>query len=114
MKAEFGSTTDARLRAEMSVLVAVYGNLLTDRQREIVTATCNYDVSLGELAETLGISRQAVRDSLVRGEMLLREYEEKLGFVGLFGKIGNLTKAGKGEEKEALKKIAELVGADAE
>lgn len=47
-KSELGSMTDAKKRAEMSVLASFYGNLLTERQREIVTATCNYDVSLGE------------------------------------------------------------------
>ncbi len=111
-KSELGSMTDAKKRAEMSVLASFYGNLLTERQREIVTATCNYDVSLGEIAESLGISRQAVRDSLVRGETLLRESEERLGFVALLNKIGELTKVESGREREALSEIAALIGVE--
>lgn len=62
-------------------LYDVYGELLTVRQRQIVEMSFNDDLSLGEIAEELSISRQSVRDSLLSSEKLLTDFEEKLGVV---------------------------------
>lgn len=62
-------------------LYDTYGELLTSRQREIMEMSFNDDLSLGEIAEELSISRQSVRDSLVSSEKLLTEFERKLGFL---------------------------------
>ena len=66
---------------EMILLYDYYGNLLTDRQRECFDMRYNQDLSLGEIAQILGISRQGVHDNLSRTEALLRNMEEKTGCV---------------------------------
>ncbi len=66
---------------EVSRLLDFYGMLLTDKQRETVEYYYNDDLSLGEIAENLHISRQGVRDSVKRSEAILFEAEEKLGLM---------------------------------
>ena len=68
---------------EMVLLYDYYGNLLTSRQKECLELRYNQDLSLGEIGEILGISRQGVHDNLSRAEMLLRNMEEKTGCVRL-------------------------------
>ena len=62
----------------MTMLFDFYGELLTDRQKEFFDLYYNEDLSLAEIAEIAGITRQGVRDSIKRGEMTLRELDEKL------------------------------------
>ncbi len=64
---------------DMSLLLDYYGELLTEKQRTCFDLHYNQDLSLGEIAEEAGISRQGVHDSLVRAEASLIEMEEKLG-----------------------------------
>ena len=66
---------------EMTLLFDYYGELLTEKQRACVDMRYNQDLSLGEIAQELGISRQGVFDNLSRAEALLRNMEEKTGFV---------------------------------
>ncbi len=66
---------------EMCLLLDVYGKLLTQKQHDLMDFYYNEDLSLGEIAENLGISRQGVRDGLVHAEEALRDYEEKLMLV---------------------------------
>lgn len=66
---------------EMILLFDYYGDLLTDRQKLCFDMHYNQDLSLGEIAEELSISRQAVYDTLSRTEALLRNMEEKTGCV---------------------------------
>ena len=66
---------------EVSALLDYYGMLLTDKQREAVEFYYNEDLSLGEIAENQHISRQGVRDSIKRAEVVLFEAEEKLGLL---------------------------------
>ena len=66
---------------ELILLYDYYGNLLTDRQRECFEMRYNQDLSLGEIAQILGISRQGVHDNLSRTEALLRNMEQKTGCV---------------------------------
>ncbi len=68
---------------EISVLYDFYSQLLTEKQRDIVDLYYNQDLSLGEIAEELDVSRQAVYDMLKRTERLLYQYEEKLNFIKL-------------------------------
>ena len=64
---------------ELSVLYDFYGALLTDKQRAIFAMYYNEDLSLSEIAENEGITRQGVRDALLRASKTLEETEEKLG-----------------------------------
>lgn len=66
--------------AEFLRLWDVYSPLLTPRRREIADLYFNYDLSLGEIAEQKGVSRQSVSDCLHKCRLQLEEYEEKLGF----------------------------------
>ena len=66
---------------EMVLLLDYYGGMLTDKQKECFDMRYNQDMSLGEIAEMLGVSRQAVNDNLTRTEALLRRMEENIGCV---------------------------------
>ena len=66
---------------EMALLLDYYGGMLTDRQRDCFDMRYNQDLSLGEIGELLGVSRQAVCDNLTRTEALLRRMEENIGCV---------------------------------
>ncbi len=63
---------------KVSMLCQIYGKLLTDKQYNFINDYYNNDYSLSEIAENYGITRQAVRDNIVKGEKKLFEYEEKL------------------------------------
>ena len=66
---------------ELVLLFDTYGGMLTDKQRDCFDMRHNQDLSLGEIAEILGVSRQAVNDNLSRTEALLRRMEENIGSV---------------------------------
>ena len=66
---------------EMTLLLDFYGDLLTERQRLCLDMRYNQDLSLGEIAQELGVSRQGVSDNLSRGELRMRNMEEKTGCV---------------------------------
>lgn len=66
---------------ELILLYDYYGDLLTDRQRECFELRYNQDLSLGEIGQELGISRQGVFDNLSRTEALLKNMELKTGCV---------------------------------
>ena len=96
-------------RVYISVLLDTYGSLLTDKQREISRIHYDMDVSLGEIAAEYDISRQAVRDCLLKAEDALRSYEDALGMVKLKQNIHNIAvNAENSNPIAALKKIAEL------
>ena len=66
---------------EIVLLYDYYGDLLTDRQKECIEMRYYQDLSLGEIAGELGISRQGVHENLSRAEALLRNMEAKTGCV---------------------------------
>ena len=68
----------------MTMLFDFYGDILTDRQRELFDLYYNEDLSLAEIAENCGISRQGVRDVIVRAEAAMNELEDKTGLVHRF------------------------------
>ena len=71
-------TLDALRR---TMLFDFYGDLLTEKQREYYHLHYNEDLSLGEIAQLYGISRQAVYDIIHRAEVLMVSFEEKTGFL---------------------------------
>ena len=87
---------------EMTMLLDFFGELLTERQRGCLELHYGEDLSLGEIASELGISRQGVRDNLVRGERALREYEARTGIVRRFVEM-------RAEQAAAAEKAERLV-----
>ena len=65
----------------IGVLLDLYGGLLTDRQNEIMTRYFADDLSLSEIAEQYGITRQGVHDAIKRGEETLVHYDSVLGLA---------------------------------
>ena len=68
-------------RIELSLLIDYYGAFLTENQRELIELSCDEDLSLSEIAEQKGISRQGVRDAIARGTKTLAEMENKLHLI---------------------------------
>lgn len=68
-------------RFEISTLRSYYGALLTQRQNDLLVMHYDEDLSFGEIANIVGISRQAVLDGINKGEKHLCEYEHKLRLV---------------------------------
>ena len=71
----------------MALLYDFYGDMLTDRQKEFYDLYYNEDLSLAEIAENYGITRQGVRDVIVRAEAILTEQKEKTGIIKRFHKM---------------------------
>ncbi len=96
-------------RIELSLLADYYGAFLTENQRELIKLSCDEDLSLSEIAEQKGISRQGVRDSIARGSRILSEMEAKLGLIARDRKAASLMSGIKREiesgEGDASKKL---------
>ena len=69
---------------KISFLLDFYGEMLTQKQREVIEYYYNDDLSLAEIADNEGITRQGVRDSIKRAEAQLLEMEERLGLARRF------------------------------
>ena len=89
-------------RLNRSILLDYYGELLTEKQRECFDLHYNEDLSLSEIAEQLGISRQGVWDNIRRAESAMQEMERKTGLI-------RKTQ----ENREALGKLCEMTGGEA-
>ena len=63
-------------KVTMSLLLDQYGELLTGKQRDCFDLYCNQDLTLAEIAELMGTSRQGVHDAVTRAEAQLLRYEE--------------------------------------
>ena len=81
--------TDKALQdiVELSILYDFYGELLGEHKKEIFGAYIMDDLSLGEIAQDAGISRQGVHDIIKRCSVKLRDYEKKLGLKTRFESI---------------------------
>lgn len=71
----------------ISSLLDIYGKALTEKQRDVLDLYYNDDLSLSEIAENMGISRQGVRDTIKRGEDALLYYEDLIGLQEKFNKF---------------------------
>ncbi|NLL39241.1 MAG: YlxM family DNA-binding protein [Clostridiales bacterium] len=102
MDAGGGIVLDKTVR--MTMLFDFYGNLLTDKQKEYIDLYYNENLSLSEIAENDGISRQGVRDIIIRAEGILEATEEKTGLMRRYYEMQNDIKAIEGY----LTEIAQL------
>lgn len=98
---------------EIILLFDTYGEMLTEKQREYLDMRYNQDMSLGEIAQVQGVSRQAVFDNLSRTEALLHKMEENIGCVrrdrAASAAVGRMEAALAALEGSADPKIAEAV-----
>ena len=78
---------DLKKKVDLAFLSAFYGGMLTDHQRRILSLHCEEDLSLGEIAEEVGISRQAAHETLTRAAAKLTEMEAVLGVAGRFRRM---------------------------
>ena len=85
----------------ISRLLDVYGPLLTENKREVAALYFNFDLSLAEIAEEKGCSRQSISDTLAKVRRQLEEYEEKLHLLALL--------SGRAKEHEALEAFAKTL-----
>ena len=83
---------------EQGLLYDFYGSLLTGHQQKIYEKVVYENLSLNEVAETEGVSKQAVHDLVRRCTVIMREYEKKLGMIKRFSRIR--------ESADKLKKMA--------
>ncbi len=95
-------------RWTQSMLLDFYGELLTDKQRECFDLHYNEDLSLSEIAEQLGISRQGVWDNIRRAESAMAEVEEKTGLLARFEENRRALE----ELRAKLLRIGELSGGE--
>lgn len=105
---------------EIALLLDFYGELLSDSRRHAAELYYNEDLSLGEVAEDMGITRQGVRDHIEKAKTQLATYEGKLGLAAKFREIEStmadivprltaLYDAAEGEAKTELEEIIEKV-----
>lgn len=97
-------------------LLDFYGDVLTERKREVLDYYYNEDLSLAEIAEELGISRQGVRDIIKKSEEELLFLEEKLHLAGRFRdaqkhleRLTLLVSDFEGEKKEEFKRELDML-----
>lgn len=86
---------------EISFLLDFYGEMLTQKQHDFLVYYYDEDLSLSEIAENEGITRQGVRDAIKRAESQLFDMEERLGFAKRFNEV----KKGLEEIKDCAEKI---------
>ena len=72
---------------QQGILYDFYGELLTEHQRNVYESVVYENLSLGEIAADMGVSRQAVHDLIKRCDRILEGYEAKLGLIKRFGEV---------------------------
>lgn len=88
----------ALTKIQLSELLATYGKMLTDKQKEALTLYCDCDCSLAEIASEVGISRQGVRDAIVKGEATLTKLEDALHLAELYKQLSSSIDSGNTQE----------------
>ena len=94
----------ALTKIQLSELLQVYGAMLTDKQKEALTMYCDCDCSLSEIASEVGISRQGVRDAIVKGEATLTKLEDALHLAALHKELSRAVDSGDTNELYAIAK----------
>ena len=96
----------ALTKIQLSELLNVYAEMLTEKQREALTMYCDCDCSLSEIAGEVGISRQGVRDAIVKGEATLVRLEESLRLAELYRQ---LTVAVEQQDKDRVFEVVKTI-----
>ena len=74
-------------KIDLAFLSAFYSGMLTEKQRRVLSLHCEEDLSLGEIADEVGISRQSVHETLTRAAARLTDMENRLGVAARFRKM---------------------------
>ena len=90
---ETNSLSAMEKKVELSWLLAFYGEMLTENQREMARLHWEEDLSLAEIAGQFAVSRQSVHDTVSRTEKQLEAWEEKLGMLRRFRDEDRLLRA---------------------
>ena len=96
---------------EVIMLFDIYGEMLTEKQRDFITYYYDDDLSLAEIAENEGITRQGVSDFVKRGEAQLFEFEKGIGQLELIKSLkekASAVKSGELTQNELLDFIDKL------
>lgn len=93
----------------VSALLDVYGEFLSEKQRVVTEHYYNDDLSLAEIAENEGITRQGVNDLIKRAEAQLMAYEEKCHYCEYFLKLRNLSDKARLGDGDAVKEILDII-----
>lgn len=97
-------------KIEISILLSLYGNLLTKTQKKYMDLYYNQDLSLSEIGDNENITRQAVRTILVKSKAKLKEYEKELKFMKRETQIKDLLeKLDESEINDKQKKIIDKI-----
>ena len=94
---------------ELSLLLDFYGELLSEKVRRATELYYNDDLSLAEIAENVGITRQGVRDLIKRGEQTLVSLEESCRYCERFLKLKELSAKARGGDKTAAERIFDII-----
>lgn len=95
---------------EQGLLYDFYGELLTEHQRKVYEAVVYNDMSLSEIAQEQGISRQGVHDLLKRCDKILMEYESTLHLIEKFMSIKRkVNQIGQITEQEEVKQLSKQI-----
>ena len=110
---------DIGKKVDLAFLSAFYGGLLTEKQRRILSLHCDEDLSLAEIADEMGTSRQSVHENLSRAASRLAEFESALGMAGRFRRMeeglrGALGALRADDQKKAEQILEELISLDQE
>ena len=95
-------------RVQIAILTKYYGKLLTERQQSILNMYVDNNLSLAEVSEELGISRQAVKDALDNSMLTLKQTEVKLGFINRDNNIKQIIENSQVDTTTKIKLIALL------
>ena len=96
-------------RLSVCSLLDVYGNFLSEKQRTLTGFYYNDDLSLSEIAETEGITRQAVSELIRRTESQLESWEKQCGYCKKFGLLKSLSQKSQNGDNDSTKAMLEII-----
>ncbi len=93
----------------VSALLDVYGRFLSDKQKSLTEHYYNEDLSLSEIAENEGITRQGVSDNIRRAESKMKAWEEECGFCESFSSLKELALKVQDGDKKAINEMINII-----
>ena len=94
---------------EFSALLDVYGRFLSQKQKSLTEHYYNEDLSLSEIAENEGITRQGVSDNIRRAENKMLSWEKECGFCQSFLRLKELSEKAETGDEKAVKEILKII-----